>query len=152
IEAGRAAAAPLYAEMIKAVQKRLLIAPEDWARLEAAWGEARLWENLLAIAREEKSFTVQMLGGSYVGYAKATRRWWAPVAARLRDLGLHDRPVYFVSSNTHALVNLLGGQVAAIQPEIERFVTQSNDPLLLPELRSIQQGTSRANLQNLLYY
>lgn len=151
IEEGRRAAPPLYAEMVRAVQKRLLIGPEDWARLEAAWGEHRLWDNLLLIARREKSFTVQMLGGSYVGYAKATRRWWAPISARLRELGLHDRPVYFVSSNTHALVNLVGGSVTAIQSEIERFVERSNDPLL-PELRDIQSGASRANLHNLLYF
>src|SRR5215212_4350450 len=76
IEEGRKAASPLYAEMVRAVQKRLLISPDDWERLEAAWGDSRLWENLLLIAQDEKSFTVQMLGGSYVGYAKATRRWW----------------------------------------------------------------------------
>ena len=152
IEAGRTAATPLYSEMVKVIQRRLRLSPEDWARLEAAWGETRLWDNLLAIGRQEKSFTVRMLGGSYVGYAKATRRWWAPIAARLRELGLHDRPVYFVSSNTHALVNLFSGGARAILPEIERFIERSNDRHLLPELRQIQSGESKADLNNLLYY
>src|SRR5262249_42054611 len=124
----------------------------DWARLEAAWGTTRLWDNLLHMAHAEKSCTVQMLGGSYVGYAKATRRWWAPIAARLRELGLHDRPIYFVSSNTHALVNLVGGGVAAIAPELERFIERSGDSFILPELRRIHAGESKANLYNLLYY
>jgi hypothetical protein len=152
IEAGRTAVPPLYTEMVKTVRSRLLLSREDWARLEAAWGETRLWDNLLEIAHHEKSFTVQMLGGSYVGYAKATRRWWSPISIRLRELGLHDRPVYFVSSNTHALVNLLSGSVSAIQPEIERFLERTNDPTLLPELHRLQSGESKANWHNFLYY
>ncbi len=152
MEAGRTAVPPLYSEMVKTVRRRLLLSPEDWTRLESTWGEAHLWDNLLEIARHEKSFTVQMLGGSYVGYAKATRRWWSPISVRLRELGLHDRPVYFVSSNTHALVNLLGGSVTAIQPEIERYLERTNDQLLLPELRRLQSRESKANWHNFLYY
>ena len=40
-----------------------------------------------------------MLGGSQSGYARLTRRWWAPIRATLTDQGLRDRPMYFVSSN-----------------------------------------------------
>ena len=82
-----------------------------------------------------------MLGGSYVGYAKATRRWWAPIAARLRELDLHDRPVYFVSSNTHALVNLLSAAAwHAIAARIERFIERIGDPCSCRELRRMQRG------------
>ena len=40
-----------------------------------------------------------MLGGSAVGYARMTRRWWRPVRQTLQELGLEERPLYFVSSN-----------------------------------------------------
>ena len=48
-----------------------------------------------------------MLGGSQVGLRALTRRWWAPVRATLTEQGLADRPIYFVSSNPHSLVNLV---------------------------------------------
>ena len=43
----------------------------------------------------DKSFTVRMLGGTYIGYAKATEEWWAPVNRLLERHHLSDRPVHF---------------------------------------------------------
>ena len=57
-------------------------------------------------ATRKLNLRMRMLGGSQSGYARLTRRWWAPVRATLTDQGLSDRPMYFVSSNTHSLVNL----------------------------------------------
>ena len=42
-------------------------------------GATIVWANLLAIGRERKNFTLRMLGGSHVGFVRATRKWWAPV-------------------------------------------------------------------------
>ena len=53
-----------------------------------------------------------MLSGSQVGYARMTRRWMAPIRAEMDAQGLADRPIYFVSSNTHSLVNLRHGHGA----------------------------------------
>src|SRR5579875_1778742 len=55
---------------------------EDWARLKEAWGE-RFGERLRGIAERRKSLRVRMLGGTNTGYARMTRRWWAPVRAEL---------------------------------------------------------------------
>src|SRR4051812_40838454 len=68
----------LYGEMVKLLEKRLLVNHEDWERLEVLWGDD-LWQNLRLMAQADKSFTVRMLGGTYIGYAKATEEWWAPV-------------------------------------------------------------------------
>src|SRR3954467_4917809 len=81
-------------------------ASDDWARLADAWG-ARFEENMQAIADEGKSMRVRMLGGTQVGYQRMTRRWWAPVRADLNERRLGDAPLYFVSSNTHSLSNLV---------------------------------------------
>src|SRR5581483_5533450 len=91
---------PVFAEISKVLRERLHIAADDWERLEVIWGD-HLWENLLIIGRQRKSFWMRMLGGSHVGYVRATRKWWTPVKNVLDTLGLPDRPVYFVSSNTH---------------------------------------------------
>ena len=76
--------------------------------LEVIWGDC-LWQKLHEIGQQPKNFKLRMLGGSHVGFVRATRKWWAPVNTLLDTLGKANRPVYFVSSNTHALVNLLSG-------------------------------------------
>ena len=68
-----------------------------------------------------------MLSGSQSGYARLTRRWWAPVRARLTDQSLADKPMYFVSSNTHSLVNLVSTGAGATEEEIVDWV-QANGP------------------------
>jgi hypothetical protein len=144
-------ASPVFAEITKVLRERLQVSPDDWRRLEVIWGD-KMWVNLLAIGRERKNFTMRMLGGSHVGYVRATRKWWAPVGKVLDDLGLADRPVYFVSSNTHSLVNLLSGYVLARESELTRFALSGKDPLLAEECRKIQDGRVAGNWQNLLYY
>ncbi|HET9494899.1 MAG TPA: hypothetical protein VFR15_11775 [Chloroflexia bacterium] len=141
----------LLNEVTRVIQSRLLIGVEDWGRLHAIWGE-RLWDNLRLMAEAEKSFTLRMLGGTYVGYAKATEQWWAPVERLLESSGLTDRPVYFVSSNTHSLVNLLGGSVLRAREHIERFIVDTNDPELTIEYNKLLSGAVRSSLENMLYY
>jgi hypothetical protein len=141
----------LFEEVEKVVQQRLHVSHDDWERLRDIWGDD-IWDNLLTILDEEKSFTVRMLGGSYIEYAKATQQWWSPVARLLESHDLLDRPIYFVSSNTHALVNLLGGSILRARPEIERYLEKSDDPELLQEYEKYRKGEVRSSLENLLYY
>ena len=95
------AATAVTPEQIIDIGERLLLSESDWARLRGVWGEAT-WRNLARIGSERKRATLRMLGGSYLGYVRSTRQWWAPVGQLLTTLGLHDRPVYFISSNTHS--------------------------------------------------
>ncbi len=141
----------LFDEVMKVLQHRLLINNEEWQRMEAIW-EERLWDNLLLMAEHEKSFTVRMLGGSYIGYAKATEEWWTPMRRVLEERDLCDRPVYFVSSNTHALTNLVSGSVLRARHNIESFIRASDDPELTDEYDKLLRGEVRSNLENLLYY
>ena len=143
---------PVFAEITKVLRERLHIQPDDWRRLELIWGD-RLWENLLMIGRNRKSFLLRMLGGSHVGFVRSTRKWWAPVEHLLTDtLGIQDKPVYFVSSNTHSLVNLMSGCVLKRQDELTQFALSGQDSYLADECRKIQQGTVPGNWQNFLYF
>src|SRR5215469_10216514 len=142
---------PVYSEITKVVRERLQVSQEDWRRLEVIWGDT-VWTNLLAIGRERKNFTLRMLGGSHVGFVRATRKWWAPVSKLLDDLRLGRRPVYFVSSNTHCLSNLLSGSVLRREDELARFVSTGADSFLGDEYRKLKEGRVPGNWQNFLYY
>ncbi len=142
---------PVFAEISKVLRERLHIAPDDWQRLEVIWGD-HLWETLLRIGRQRKSFNLRMLGGSHVGYVRATRKWWTPVRNVLDTLGLPDRPVYFVSSNTHSLANLLSGIILSREAELTEFALKGPDPYLADECRKLQNGDVPGNWQNFLYF
>ncbi len=134
-----------------ALAERLGIAEADWMRLQEIWGPD-LALHLGRIRADESNITIRMLGGTQVGYAKATRRWWHPIQSLLRTEGIEDRPIFFVSSNTHSLVNLLSGAARRHQEAIVRFIEETNHPELMPELRKLRQGQSRGNWDNFLYY
>ncbi|MGZ3640060.1 MAG: DUF6909 family protein, partial [Ktedonobacterales bacterium] len=142
---------PVYAEITKVVRERLHVSLDDWRRLEVIWGD-NVWTNLLAIGRERKNFALRMLGGSHVGFVRATRKWWSPVNKLVDDLRLSRRPVYFVSSNTHSLSNLLSGTAIRREAELTRFATTGADPFMAEEYRKLKDGTALGNWQNFLYY
>jgi hypothetical protein len=142
---------PVFAEISKVLRERLHIAPDDWQRLEVIWGD-QVWENLLKIGRQRKSFNIRMLGGSHVGYVRATREWWAPVKNQLDTQNLQDRPVYFVSSNPHSIINLVSGLILKRGDELTEFALHGPDSYLAEECRKIQEGTVPGNWQNFLYF
>src|SRR6266567_1251745 len=152
LETGMDSSSPVFAEITKVLRERLHISPDDWRRLEVIWGDYRLWANLLVIGKQRKSFGLRMLGGSHVGYVRATRQWWAPVEKLLDTLGLEERPVYFVSSNTHSLVNLMSGFLLTREAELTKFALSGEDPYLAEECRKLQEGIVPGNWQNFLYF
>src|SRR5918992_762049 len=126
--------------------------PDDWARLRDAWGE-RFAERLRLIADRRLSLRVRMLGGTQVGYARMTRRWWAPVHEKLAAEGLADRPIYFVSSNTHSIVNIVTGVARVCEAELMAFVEAlPEDDILRQELAAFREGRSQGSWENFLYY
>jgi hypothetical protein len=65
---------------------------DDWLQLSEAWGEEYV-ARLETMAAERLNLRIRMLGGSSVGYARMTRRWWAPVRATLAEHALEVRPM-----------------------------------------------------------
>jgi hypothetical protein len=125
---------------------------EDWMRLRGTWGEA-FGRQLREIAGRRLSLRVRMLGGTQVGYARMTRRWWAPARASLVAHGLEDKPIYFVSSNTHSLSNLVTGLARSREDELVSYVEglPADDGLRL-ELDALQRGRSEGSWDNFLYF
>ncbi|TMD31187.1 MAG: hypothetical protein E6I95_13735 [Chloroflexi bacterium] len=123
---------------------------EDWRRLHEAWGDE--FESILAsIKRDECRIVIRLIGGSHLGYARNASRWWQPIASAMEEMGVREAPIYFVSSNTHSLVNVLTGVARQFEDDILDFVRR-NDPELDDERRKLEAGHSRASRDNLLYY
>ena len=123
----------------------------DWQRLRSVWG-ASLWRNLDLVAQSRKRYTVQMIGGSHLGNARATHQWWLPAERVLHGLGAAERPVYFVSSNTHSIVNVLSGTARRRKDDLTAFIRAHGAAELKDELAQLEAGTSRSNWENLLYF
>ena len=124
--------------------------PDDWQRLRGAWGDG-FDANLAAIKREECRIVLRLIGGSHLGFARNASRWWQPIAAAMDELGARDAPIYFVSSNSHSLVNVLTGVARRIEGDIVDWIGKS-DRDLDAERRKLEAGHSRASRQNWLYY
>ena len=127
---------------------------DDWGRLRTAWGDA-FGERMRLVGRDRLALRVRMLGGTHTGYARLTRRWWTPVSAELASEGLTERPLYFVSSNSHSLVNIATGiaREQAREPELVAFVEQlDEDDILRQELTAFREGRSEGSWENFLYF
>ncbi|HEU0165248.1 MAG TPA: hypothetical protein VFQ54_09385, partial [Thermomicrobiales bacterium] len=133
------------------IQSALLIGDSNWARLQAVWGES-FWETMALVAGGKKRIDLRMLGGTYLGYGRSVRNWWRSSFSVLSERGLHDRPVYFVSSNTHSIVNTLSGVARRRQQELTDFIVETHHPELEPELRKLEAGETTGSWENLLYF
>ncbi len=124
---------------------------DDWAQLQEVWGDS-FGARLDQLRHRRLSLRLRMLGGTQVGYARATRRWWQQVTGVMRSEGLLDRPVYFVSSNSHSLANLVTGLARRRQDELVESVERSGPDDLRDELRAFREGRAEGNWDNLLYF
>ena len=93
-----------------------------------------------------------MLGGSLMDYERATLRWWWRIERELEPLRFNERPVYFVSSNTHSLINLLSGFALRHSHELLDFIRAREHGGLLAEYEKIVAEQVPSSLENFLYY
>jgi hypothetical protein len=127
------------------------ISQDDWQRLTIALGTS--WQSRLKhIYREKRNLRLQLLAGSWVDYTKATQRWWKNIAqTTTNQCHLSDQKIYFVSSNSHCLLNLISGFAVKNQKEIIGLIRAQ-----YPELYSIwQQIQNKENFlhpNDFLYY
>jgi hypothetical protein len=124
---------------------------DDWTQLQEIWG-ATFAERLRLIAARKKSIRVRMLGGTQVGYARVTRRWWQQVTGTMRSQSLLDRPVYFVSSNSHSLANLVTGVARHHEASLVELVEARGPGDLGRELERFRKGLAEGDWNNFLYY
>ena len=92
---------------------------------------------LLAAVRERDfDLKLRLLAGSFNAYQRAAEGWWRAIEPVYRPSSERPaRPAYFVSSNTHALANLLGGYALAHRDEVCRSAEQDNPENVWPQLQ-----------------
>ena len=154
IEAHVGGSQPLAPDEVGAVAETMGISADDFVKLEAAWG-SRLWSNLLLAGQERKDMAIRLLAGSLTDYRRATDGWWYTISRevdRYLESDLFYRPVYFVSSNTHSLVNLLGGYARTIKPELTAFLEEVNPENLWRHYQRAKAQQEPGEVDNLLYY
>ncbi|MCU0492345.1 MAG: hypothetical protein MUD01_12190 [Chloroflexaceae bacterium] len=131
--------------------ERMGLTAEDVGRLRTIWGE-RLDGRLAAMARHKKRIAVRMLGGSLMDYERATLRWWWQIEEQLSQLNMQQRPIYFVSSNTHSLINLFSGFALRNSDELLAFIRERAHADLVAEYEKIVEAQVPSSLENFLYY
>ncbi len=136
---------------LQALAPDLEVPLEDAARLRDLWGDG-MAERLLRIAAGRKHLALQLLDSSLAAYRKAVRYWWMRIEEQLPDIHFLDRPVYFVSSNTHSMVNLLTGFARRHEAELVNYLERSDQSDLLQEYGRLRTGVPLGGRENLLYY
>jgi len=150
IEACVADGQPVETDLRARLCETLDVSSDDLGRLEAIWKDD-FPALLLDVGQRRKRMAVHLLAGSQVEYRKATQRWWENVAANVPfDLG--KRPIYFISSNTHSVVNIFSGFALRREKELARFVHKHGDAGLQAEYDDIQARQVPSSHENFLYY
>ena len=131
------------------VANQLGISPEDLSRLKIIWGSET--STLFALIKKQKcSFGIRLLDGSLSEYWRATRMWWDHIEKHKPEL--LEKPVYFLSSNTHSITNLITGYALTKRDAISRFVESGDSPGLKEEWKALQDSATPSSLENFLYY
>lgn len=91
---------------------------------------------------------VRLLDGSQREYQRQAARWWAAIAPSVPP----NRPLYFVSSNSHAFANMIGGYARAHREAIVAFLRRRNFEDLAPRYDEAVAAKDEALATNILYY
>ncbi len=136
-------------DLEKALRK--CVNTNDLEKIKKIWGKNFL-KFLSAIKKRAVDFKVRLLSGSYIEYAKATQKWWENIEKKLKTLGLSNKPIYFVSSNTHSIVNLLTGFAKKNEKILINYLFQEKNKQLVNLWKKIKTGQMQNSEENFLYY
>lgn len=133
----------------KDLAETLGISLGDLYRLQQVWGDD-FAANLQLVRERLPRFQIRLLNGSLTEYRRATHAWWDHIESFCPEL--RERPVYFVSSNTHSLVNLISGFALENRESLLHYLEKSDDIELQTEWRYIQSSQVPSSQENFLYY
>lgn len=109
-------ATALFIEVMKLHQRVLtgatveeLFSDEERSQLQEIFADH--WNDFVSLIHQPIDWEIQLLAGSNVDYAKAIQQWWIHIAGSRKKypMNVYEQPVYFVSSNSHSLMNILSG-------------------------------------------
>ena len=136
-------------ETFEQIAKALKISVDDLEQLHLLLG-ADFVHVLQEIASRRSRIRVQLLSGSLSDYWRATRIWWDNIRADCPQL--EEKPVYFISSNPHSVVNLLSGFALQHRDDLINFIDESKNGVLEEEWAKIREDRVPSNRENFFYY
>jgi hypothetical protein len=146
VELGEIVSDPLTFNL---VAQTLKISVDDLNQLKSLMG-GDFTHILQEMASRPSRLRIQLLSGSLSDYWRATRIWWENIEEECPHL--RDRPVYFISSNTHSVVNLLSGFALQHRDDLLSFIEQSQNGELAKEWAKIKEDKVPSNQENFFYY
>ena len=139
-------------DVFAALADGLRMAVSDLRRLRLLWKDDFI-ANLLCMSRARKNMSLRLISGSLADYRRATASWWMHLSDELEGVGIElaSRPVYFVSSNTHSLINLLAGFARRYEESLIDYIEGFSEKSLLTEYEDIKQSYHKS-MDNFLYF
>lgn len=141
----------LAAQDLEAIRAALGLEVEPFQRLCQAWRKD-LSDSFRHLAEHPSDLSLNLLAGSVADYRQAVQAWWSSVAEQANLGPLYDRSIYFVSSNPHAIPNLLSGFARLHRDALLTFLYQHNPEGLWDEWQRLADEGNAAAQENLLYY
>lgn len=135
--------------LLEDLAEDLQISQDELLRLKTIWGD-RFLSMLEQIKKQKLDLEVQLFSGSLNEYRRATRFWWNHIASSYSEIT--QRPVYFISSNTHSIPNLLTGFALTQEDRLTDYLHTAGDEDLLSEWQEINHEEVPSRPENFLYY
>jgi hypothetical protein len=146
---------PLSDAEVDLLSNALKMERSDLHRLEIVWGTEFI-PTLVKISRETKRISLRQIAGSLADYRRGTAYWWDDLRGQLGDVDIENRPVYFVSSNTHSVLNLMTGFALREEAALIDYIGARGHEELLNEYHTIERSAGNSNMAsvkyNFLYY
>ncbi|MCL4831927.1 MAG: hypothetical protein KJZ86_05785 [Caldilineaceae bacterium] len=140
----------LTAKRKERIRATLELSESDFEMLCTLWPGWELVENLRKAVTQRMDTRVNVLGSGLSDYRRSVQLWWQRLDAT-HELELGDRPLYFVSSNTHSLANLFSGFVRQEGQHIIDLLVRERPEGLDEEYRRLLDEAPE-QVGNLLYY
>lgn len=126
---------------------------DDAKKLIDALGPNRLERGMKALFEKRSDLKIRMLAASHSQYQRAAQRWWGGIEpSYVRKTEPRRPPVYFISSNTHAIANLVGGYAQSHADEIVSWARREDPEGLGAEVDRAARSGDPTELAPLLYY
>jgi hypothetical protein len=142
------------AQLLEEIRQICNLSEDDFAKLGQVWQGERLLEVLRRAAMTRLDLQMTVLGAGLSDYRRSVQYWWGKVQAA-SPVALSKRPIYFVSSNIHSMINLLSGLAWEQRDAIFEYVLQHNPERLKEEylrLRAAEEPMTEGRIRNFLYY
>ncbi|MBX3227366.1 MAG: hypothetical protein KIT84_13515 [Labilithrix sp.] len=136
-----------------AIAQALGVEAHEAQKLLDALGPKQLESGWKMLYEKRLDLRLRMLAASHSQYQRAAQRWWGGIEpSYLRKEEPRRPPVYFVSSNTHAIANLVGGYAQKHADEIVGWAKRTDPEGLGEEVARAEASGNPTDLAPLLYY